>query len=152
MARSYRRDSSGRFSGGGGGGGSKGVRTGGGTLAARSSLKRSRGKLATNQTSAQRGAVTRASNKLKASKTENQRQLTAKRSGVIGKPKGLKPSVTSRMAAAAATKRPAKMSKAAPNRIPKAVQAIARAAAATFTAGQAARRGVDRAMRGRKRR
>jgi hypothetical protein len=198
MARSYRRDSSGRFSGGGGGGGSKGARSGGGTLAARSSLKRSRGKLATNQTSAQRGAVTRASNKLKASKTENQRQLTAKRAGVIGKPKGLKPSVGSR-AVAAATKRPAKMSKAAPNaakarykaatskvrelkmyrggrtdatvknakaavsrmerqrgtgrnRVPKVAQAVARAAAATFTAGQVARRSVDRAMKGRKRR
>jgi hypothetical protein len=81
-------------------------------LAARSSLRRSRGKLAANQSAAQRGAVTRASNKLTASKTANQRQLSAKRAGVIGKRKGMKPNRMALPAAAAAPKRLAKMSKA----------------------------------------
>lgn len=73
MARTYQRDSRGRFSGGGGGGG--GVTKGKGTLAARSSLKRSRAKLAGAPSAAQRGAVTRGSNKLKAAKAASRTRL-----------------------------------------------------------------------------
>jgi hypothetical protein len=73
MARTYKRDSRGRFAGGGGGGG--GATKGKGTLAARSSLKRSRAKLASAPSAAQRGAVTRGSNKLKAAKAASRTRL-----------------------------------------------------------------------------
>lgn len=84
--RTYARDSRGRFaSGGGGGGGGKGGgkkaassakprraagQSYGGTLSARSSLRKSREKLAANPTKAQKGAVTRASNRLAKAKKE----------------------------------------------------------------------------------
>ena len=71
MVRTYKRDSRGRFAGGGGGGAIKGK----GTLAARSSLKRSRAKLAGAPSAAQRGAVTRGSNKLKAAKAASRTRL-----------------------------------------------------------------------------
>lgn len=69
MARTYQRDSRGRFSGGGG------ATKGKGTLAARSSLRRSRAKLAGAPSAAQRGAVTRGSNKLKAAKAASRTRL-----------------------------------------------------------------------------
>lgn len=83
--RTYARDSRGRFASGGGGGGSKGGgkkaassakprraagQSYGGTLSARSSLRKSREKLAANPTKAQKGAVTRASNRLAKAKKE----------------------------------------------------------------------------------
>jgi hypothetical protein len=71
MARTYKRDSRGRFSGGGGGSVTKGK----GTLAARTSLKRSRAKLEQAPTAAQRGAVTRGQNKLRAAQSESRARL-----------------------------------------------------------------------------
>lgn len=71
MARTYKRDSRGRFAGGGGGGATKGK----GTLAARTSLKRSRAKLQQSPTAAQRGAVTRGQNRLRAAQSESRARL-----------------------------------------------------------------------------
>lgn len=73
MARRYNRDSRGRFASGGGGGG--GAVRGKGTLAARTSLKRSREKLASNESAAQRGAVTRGANRLKAAQAASRTRL-----------------------------------------------------------------------------
>ena len=81
MARSYKRDSRGRFSGGTGG-----------TLAARGSLGRSRAKQAAAPSSAQKGAVTRGSRKLAKVKTEARQKIaTAKPSGTISQRKRTKP-------------------------------------------------------------
>jgi hypothetical protein len=81
MARSYKRDSRGRFSGGTGG-----------TLAARGSLGRSRAKQVAAPSSAQKGAVTRGSRKLAKVKTEARRKIaTAKPSGTISQRKRTKP-------------------------------------------------------------
>lgn len=71
MARSYRRDSRGRFSGGGGG---KPKATGG-TIGARSSLRRSRAKAAANPSPQQRGAVTRGTKKLASARSEAKREM-----------------------------------------------------------------------------
>ena len=87
MARSYRRDSRGRFSGGGGG---KPKATGG-TLGARSSLRRSSAKAAANPSPQQRGAVTRGTKKLATARSEAKRQMPAapRPTGTISKrPKG----------------------------------------------------------------
>lgn len=62
-ARTYKRDSRGRFASTGSSG-----KVTGGTLAARSSLKRSRAKAAANNSPQQRGAVTRGSRRLAAQK------------------------------------------------------------------------------------
>lgn len=90
-ARTYARDSRGRFASGSGSATAKasgGSRAKGtmGPLSARTSLRRSREKLATNQTSAQRGAVTRASKKLAALRLEARRTMPAraKAAGVMG--------------------------------------------------------------------
>lgn len=70
MARTYKRDSRGRFAGGGGG-----ATRGKGTLAARTSLKRSRAKLEQAPSAAQRGAVTRGQNKLRTAQAESRTRL-----------------------------------------------------------------------------
>lgn len=75
-ARTYTRDARGRFASGGGGAGARPKATGG-TLGARASLRRSRAKLTTNQSSAQRGAVTRGNRKLAAVKLEARRKIPA---------------------------------------------------------------------------
>ena len=81
MARNYKRDGRGRFSGGTGG-----------TLAARGSLGRSRAKQAAAPSSAQKGAVTRGSRKLAKVKTEARKKIaTAKPSGTISQRKRTKP-------------------------------------------------------------
>lgn len=84
MARSYRRDSRGRFSGGGGGGKPKAT---GGTLGARSSLRRSRAKAAANPSPQQRGAVTRGTKKLATARAGARQAMPAgtRPSGTIGK-------------------------------------------------------------------
>lgn len=84
MARSYRRDSRGRFSGGGGGGKPKAT---GGTLGARSSLQRSRAKAAANPSPQQRGAVTRGTKKLATARAEARQSMPAgtRPGGTIGK-------------------------------------------------------------------
>jgi hypothetical protein len=106
--RNYVRDASGRFSSTPGGGNkslaaarkkstpaAKKVKDPaqpkGGTLAARSSLKRSMAKLmgAGKPSSAQKGAVTRGSKALKAAKEASKKRM-APMKNVIGKPKGLK--------------------------------------------------------------
>jgi hypothetical protein len=106
--RNYVRDASGRFASTPGGG-SKSLAAArkksapaakkakppsqpkGGTLAARSSLKRSRAKLMGmgKPSSAQKGAVTRGSKALKAAKEASKKRMAPMKS-VIGKPKGLK--------------------------------------------------------------
>lgn len=98
MARSYRRDSRGRFSGGGGGG-----KATGGSLKARSSAKRSQAKLATKDQGdkslsgslsrrAQRAAVTRTGKAAAAAKAANRTKLAGGRpTGTVGKAKGAKP-------------------------------------------------------------
>lgn len=130
MARTYRRDGRGRFS------------STGGSLGARSSARRSQQKLRAAQAAgkpaasirAQKGAVTRTAKAAKAARMENRRTLGAKRSGVVAKPKGLKPgALAARRSAAAARRKP-----------PAAVQALVRAGAATFVAGQMARARVNR--------
>lgn len=94
MARVYKRDSRGRFASGGGGGGKP--KATGGTLAARSSARRSRQKLGTmdsgNQSlsgnlsrRAQKAAVTRTGNALKASKAANRQQIKSRVAGTISK-------------------------------------------------------------------
>jgi hypothetical protein len=224
MARSYRRDSNGRFSGGGGGGGSKasskGVRGGGGggagskAAATKATNKARASELAAKGTTAiggrlkakgfagGAGAQKRAgglrgtaviSGRAKAftvgkggKQSASQRSATKRALASIKKPAGIKkgrPSRTNKSAPSAAKQRYKELSSAArrsgpyrsgaenraaagarrsmqamvrnrgtKNRVPKAVQAVARAAAATFVAGQIARRGADRAMKGRKRR
>jgi hypothetical protein len=137
MARTYRRDSGGRFSSGG-------------SLAARSSARRSQQKLAGAAAAgksaasirAQKGAVTRTTKAAKAARVANQRRVKGKRSNTVAKPKGLKPGALQARRSATAMKR----------RPPAAVRALASAAAATFVAGQAARARVNRALGGRKRR
>lgn len=133
MARTYRRDGRGRFS------------STGGSLGARSSARRSQQKLRAAQAGgksaasirAQRGAVTRTAKAAKAARMENRRTLTASRKGVVAKPKGLKPgALAARRSAAAAKRKP-----------PAAVQALVRAGAATFVAGQMARARVNRMFR-----
>ena len=90
-ARTYTRDSRGRFASGGGGGqggGGKGKAKGPmGALSARTSLRRSREKLAANPSSAQKGAVTRASRKLAEARKAAQRTMP-KRGGPAGVMKG----------------------------------------------------------------
>jgi hypothetical protein len=133
MARTYRRDGRGRFS------------STGGSLGARSSARRSQQKLKAAQAGgksaasirAQKGAVTRTAKAAKAARMENRRTLTASRKGVVAKPKGLKPgALAARRSAAAAKRKP-----------PAAVQALVRAGAATFVAGQMARARVNRMLR-----
>ena len=69
--RGYTRDASGRFaSAPGGSGRARKPRVTGGTLAARSSLRRSRAKLAAAPSAAQRGAVTRGARKLAATRQQ----------------------------------------------------------------------------------
>jgi hypothetical protein len=226
MARSYRRDSNGRFSGGGGGGGSKpsskGVRSGGGgagsagsKAAATKATNKARaaelsakgttaigGRLKAKGFAGGAGAQKRAgglrgtaviSGRAKAftvgkggKQSASQRSATKRALASIKKPAGIKkgrPSRTNKSAPSAAKQRYKELSSAArrsgpyrsgaenrtaagarrsmqamvrnrgtKNRVPKVAQAVARAAAATFTAGQVARRSVDRAMKGRKRR
>ena len=62
----------------------------GGTAAAQSSLKRARGKLATNATPAQKGAVTRAKNRLSQAQAANRRRAVSSGlpSGTISKRRG----------------------------------------------------------------
>lgn len=79
MGRTYHRDSNGRFASGGGSSSRPAAR--GGTLAARSSLTRSRQKLQQNASPAQRGAVTRAKNKASAARQANTTRMS---SGVRG--------------------------------------------------------------------
>lgn len=133
MTRTYRRDGRGRFS------------STGGSLGARSSARRSQQKLKAAQAGgksaasirAQKGAVTRTAKAAKAARMENRRTLTASRKGVVAKPKGLKPgALAARRSAAAAKRKP-----------PAAVQALVRAGAATFVAGQMARARVNRMLR-----
>lgn len=100
VARTYKRDRNGRFSSTGGGGGGARPKVTGGTLAARSSLKGSRQKLAAKGTSAQKGAVTRASRKLSAQQQANTVKLQGLRKGVIAKPRGLQPGAIKTKAAA----------------------------------------------------
>lgn len=97
MARSYRRDSRGRFSGGGGGG-----KVTGGSLKARSSAKRSQAKLAAKDPGnkslsgslsrrAQRAAATRTGKAASAAKAANRTKLAGGRpAGTVGKAKGAK--------------------------------------------------------------
>jgi hypothetical protein len=133
MARTYRRDGRGRFS------------STGGSLGARSSARRSQQKLKAAQAGgksaasirAQKGAVTRTGKAAKAARMENRRTLTGSRKGVVAKPKGLKPGA---LAASRARK-------AAKRKPPAAVQALVRAGAATFVAGQMARARVNRMLR-----
>ncbi len=133
MARTYRRDGRGRFS------------STGGSLGARASARRSQQKLRAAQAGgksaasirAQKGAVTRTGKAAKAARMENRRTLTGSRSGVVAKPKGLKPGA---LAASRARK-------AAKRKPPAAVQALVRAGAATFVAGQMARARVNRMLR-----
>jgi hypothetical protein len=95
-ARTYTRDSRGRFAsggGGGGGGGGKGGGKGGAgkakgsmdLMAARGSLRRSREKLAANPSKGQKGAVTRANKKLIEAKKAAQRTISGRsaRAGVM---------------------------------------------------------------------
>lgn len=94
MARTYKRDARGRFSSTGA---SRSGRTGGGTLAARTSLRKSRAKLAgkdaadtsvggTLSRRAQRGAVTRGEKRLKeVRKASTVKMQGMKRSGTIAK-------------------------------------------------------------------
>jgi hypothetical protein len=90
VARSYRRDSRGRFSGGGGGGG----RATGGSLAARSSARRSAAKLAgkdagdsslsgTLSRRAQKAAVTRTGKAARTARAANRTKLAATSQVVI---------------------------------------------------------------------
>lgn len=86
MARTYRRDSRGRFAGGGGG------RTTGGSIGARSSARRSRQKLesmgadaSAASRRAQKGAVTRTSNAAKAAQTANRRKIAARPGGTLSR-------------------------------------------------------------------
>lgn len=81
MARTYKRDSRGRFAGGGGGR----VRGTGGTLGARTSLRNSRQKLENNASAAQRGAVTRGSRKLAKVQQENRTRISTGPSNVLRK-------------------------------------------------------------------
>lgn len=136
MARTYRRDTRGRFS------------ATGGSLKARSSARASRQKLAAAQAAgkppasvrAQKAAVTRTTKAAKASRMQNRRTMTTSRKGTVAKPKGLKPGA---LAASQARK-------AARRKPPAAVQALVRAGAATFVAGQMARARVDRMLRRRR--
>lgn len=138
MARTYRRDGRGRFS------------STGGSLAARSSARRSQQKLKAAQAGgksaasirAQKGAVTRTAKAAKAARVANQRTVKGRRAGIVTKPKGLKPGALQARRAAVAMKR----------RPPAAVRAIASAAAATFVAGQAARARVNKVFGKRRKR
>lgn len=85
--RTYARDAKGRFASTGGG--KKDGALKGGTLAQRSSLRRSRTKATANPSPQQRGAVTRGSRKLAAAKAGAQRRISSSRA-TISKPKGLK--------------------------------------------------------------
>lgn len=103
--RTYVRDSAGRFASTPGSAAKKAAKSQSGrtsTLQARSSLKRSRAKLAAKDKAdetlqgtlgrrAQKGAVTRGSKKLAGVKVASQARISGGRRGVIGKPKGLKP-------------------------------------------------------------
>ena len=100
MARTYRRDSRGRFSGGGGGGGGRAT---GGSLAARSSARRSAAKLSGKDTGdkslsgtasrrAQKAAVTRTGRASKAAQTANRTKMTGGPAGTIKGRKNLAPS------------------------------------------------------------
>lgn len=93
------RDAKGRFASTGGG--SSG-RSKGGTLGARSSLKKSRSKLASKDPAdkslqgtlsrrSQKGAVTRGNKALKDAKASSRKSLNIGKPGTIAKPKGLKP-------------------------------------------------------------
>jgi hypothetical protein len=113
VARTYRRDSRGRFSGGGGGGGGRAT---GGSLAARSSARRSAAKLAgkdaadtslsgTLSRRAQKAAATRTGKASKAAQTANRAQLAGRRpAGVIGKRGGAKPEASRTRSSAATAK------------------------------------------------
>ena len=93
MARTYKRDASGRFASAPGGGGGKASGKArarrptvtGGTLAARSSLRRSRAKLQASPTAAQQGAVTRGTNKLRDARRTATRRMAGP-AGVLRKP------------------------------------------------------------------
>jgi hypothetical protein len=86
--QTYVRDARGRFASAGGG--KKDGALKGGTLAQRSSLRRSRAKAAASPSPQQRGAVTRGNRKLQSVKAAAQRRISASRA-TISKPKGLKP-------------------------------------------------------------
>ena len=79
--RSYTRDSNGRFASGGG----KSGATKGGTLAARSSLKRSKAKNVPGASRQQAGAVTRAKGKLSSAMESSKRQGPAMAGVIRGK-------------------------------------------------------------------
>lgn len=85
--QTYARDARGRFASTGGSKRDGALK--GGTLQARSSLRRSRAKAAASPSPQQRGAVTRGSRKLAAAKVGAQRRISTSRA-TIGKPKGLK--------------------------------------------------------------
>lgn len=115
MARTYKRDRSGRFSSTGttgrtaSAGRSKPKVLAGGTLAARTSLRKSRAKLAENNTSSQRGAVTRASRRLAEKKQTERVKISGlrKASGTVRKPRSLQPGTITARSKNRSTAKPA---------------------------------------------